>query len=112
DARGRVPGAGDPRVHLLRGQLATLARLRALRQLDLQVVGLGEVLAGDAEAARRDLLDRAAALGVDEAVGVLPALAGVRLAADAVHRDRERLVRLARDRAVAHRAGREALDDG
>ena len=42
---------------------------------------------------------------------VLAAFAGVRLAADAVHRDRERRVRFGRDRAEAHRAGREALDD-
>ena len=35
----------------------------------------------------------------------------VRPAAKAVHRDRQRLVRLGGDRAVAHRAGREALDD-
>src|SRR5581483_784382 len=43
--------------------------------------------------------------------GVLAALAGVRAAADAVHRDRERLVRFARERAERHRARREALDD-
>ena len=43
--------------------------------------------------------------------GILAALAGVRLAADRVHRDREVLVRLARQRAEAHRAGHEALDD-
>src|ERR1700735_2224421 len=39
------------------------------------------------------------------------ARAGVRLAADAVHCDRQRRVRLAADRAKAHRPGREALDD-
>ena len=43
--------------------------------------------------------------------GILAALAGVRAAADPVHRDGERLVRLARERAERHRAGREALDD-
>ena len=42
---------------------------------------------------------------------ILAALAGVRLAAEPVHRDRERLVRLARERAERHGAGREALDD-
>ena len=42
---------------------------------------------------------------------VLAALAGVRLAAETVHRNRERLVRLAADRAVRHRAGREPLED-
>ena len=42
---------------------------------------------------------------------ILAAFAGVRLAAEAVHRDRQRLVRFLADRAVRHRAGREALDD-
>src|SRR4030095_3911056 len=40
-----------------------------------------------------------------------PTPPGVRLAADAVHGDRQRGVRLARDRAIRHRAGRETLDD-
>ena len=111
DAGGRVPRARDPRVDLRRRQLTALAGLRALRELDLDVVGLREVQARHAEASGGDLLDRAAALGVEQPVDVLAALAGVRLAADAVHRDRERLVRLLRDRAVAHRAGREALHD-
>ena len=74
-----------------------------------------EVVDVDAEAARGDLLDRRAARVAvrvaDVAHRVLAALAGVRLAAEAVHRDRERLVRLARERAERHRAGREALDD-
>ena len=115
DARRGVPGLGDPRVHLVARELAALARLGALRHLDLQVVGVDEVLRRHAEATRRHLLDRGAAevavRVAHVAVGVFAALAGVRLAADAVHRDRERLVRFLRDRAVRHRAGREALDD-
>ena len=107
----RVPGLGHPRVDLLPGQLAALAGLGALRHLDLDVVGVGEVLRGHAEPAGRDLLDRAAPLGVVEAVRVLAALTGVGLRAEPVHRDREGLVRLLADRAVGHRAGREALDD-
>ena len=110
-----VPGRGDPGVDLAPGQLAALAGLGALGHLDLQVVGVHEVLARDPEAPRGDLLDRAApevAVRVGrEPVRVLAALAGVRPAADAVHRDGERLVRLRRDRAVGHRAGREALHD-
>ncbi len=111
DAGGRVPGARDPRVDLAGRQLPALAGLRALRHLDLDVVGVRQVHARDAEAARGDLLDRAAALRVEQPVDVLAALAGVRLRAEPVHRDRERLVRLLRDRAVAHRPGREALHD-
>ena len=43
--------------------------------------------------------------------GVLPALARVRLAADPVHRHRDRLVRLPRDRAQRHPARAEARHD-
>ena len=111
DAGGRVTRARDPRVHLGRRQLAALAGLRTLGELDLDVVGLGEVQARDAEAPRGDLLDRTAPLGVEQAICIFAALAGVGLAADAVHRDGQGLVSLARDRPVAHRAGREALDD-
>src|SRR4029078_6085316 len=90
-------------------------RLRALGDLDLDLIGLGEVLDVDAEAARCHLADPRAALvavrvGGGAAAGLAP-LAAVRPAAEAVHRDRERLVCLRRERAEAHRAGREALDD-
>ncbi len=40
DAGRRMPRARHPRVHLRRRQLAALAGLRALRELDLDVVGL------------------------------------------------------------------------
>ena len=142
DSRHRVAQAADVLAHLAARQLAALARLGALRHLDLQLVGRDQVLGRDAEAARRDLLDlraqRVARLErvVDDDVAladdvaevralgdvlaahlgaiarrVLAALAGVRLAADPVHRHGERRVRLGGDRAERHRAGGEALDD-
>src|SRR6185369_9728569 len=43
--------------HLAAGQLAPLARLGALRHLDLDLVGRRQVFRRDAEAAGRDLLD-------------------------------------------------------
>ena len=46
-----------------------------------------------------------------EPLGVFAAFARVALAADAVHGDGQRLVGLGRDRAEAHRAGAEPLDD-
>ncbi len=95
DARRGVPGARHPRVDLGPGQLAALPRLGALRHLDLDVVGVGEVHARHAEPPGRHLLDGRAPLGVEQAVDVLAALAGVRLRAEPVHRDRQRLVRLA-----------------
>ena len=47
----RVADAGDVVVDLAAGQLAAFARLRALRNLDLQLVGVGEVPDRDAEPA-------------------------------------------------------------
>src|SRR5690606_23989992 len=115
DAGRRVADPCDRLVDLAAGQLAALAGLCALRHLDLQLVRVREIPDRHAEAARRDLLDRRAARIAGrqrlEARRILAALAGVALAADAVHRDRERLVRLGRDRAEAHRARAEALDD-
>ena len=143
DAGDREAQAADVVADLAAGELAALARLRALCHLDLDLVGRRQVLSGDAEAARCHLLDlraqRVALLEreVDDDVAladdvaevrafgdhlttqlgaiarrVFAALAGVRLAADAVHGDRERGVRLGRDRAERHGACREALDDG
>ena len=113
--RRGVAHLGDPGPHLVAGQLAALTGLGALGHLDLDVVGLDEVLAGDAEPARGRLLDGAAAVvavGVAHvAARVLPALAGVRLASDAVHGDGQGLVRLGGDGAVGHGAGGEALHD-
>ncbi len=115
DARRRVAQARDLDVDLVARQLAALARLGALRDLDLQHVGVHQVGGRDAEARRGDLLDRRAAriaVGVElRAARVLSALAAVGAAAEAVERDRERLVRLLRDRAERHRARREAAHD-
>ena len=107
--------AGDDVVHLVAGQLAAFAGLRALRDLDLQVVGIDQVIGGDAEARRSHLLDGAAAqiaVGIGlEARFVLAALAGVGFSADAVHGDGQRFVRFLADRAERHRAGGKALHD-
>src|SRR5437879_3769515 len=94
----------DPRIDLTAGQLAPLTRLRPLRHLDLQFLCADQVIAGDPEPARGDLLDRAVlrvAVFVPPAVSlrVLAALAGVALAADAIHADRQCLVRFLADRA-------------
>ena len=53
-----VPDLGDEIVHLVAGKLAAFAGLGALRHLDLQLVGVDQIVGGDAEARRRDLFDR------------------------------------------------------
>src|SRR5262249_30402233 len=92
-ARRRVADPGDVLVDLVAGELPALAGLGSLRHLDLQLVGVDQVVAGDAEASRRHLFDRTpaqvAVLVALVAHGVLAALAGVRLAAQAVHGDGE-----------------------
>src|SRR5579864_2325800 len=101
DSRRRVANLRDEIVNLVTGELTAFARFRALRHLDLQLVGVDEVVTGDAEARRRHLLDRAAteiAVGVaHEARGILAALASIALAADPVHCDGEIFVGLLAD---------------
>ena len=63
DAGRAVANLGDPGIHLLAGQLTALAGLRALGHLDLDFGGVRQIIAGDAEATGRDLLD-GAALGI------------------------------------------------
>ena len=106
-----VARLGNPRIHLVARQLSTLARLGSLRHLDLQVVGVHEVFAGDTKAAAGHLLDAAAALRIVQTVAVFAAFAGVALRPDGVHRNSQRLVRLSADAAVAHCTSRETLDD-
>ena len=94
----------------MRGYLTPFAGLRALRDLDLQLLGERGVLGRHAEPAGGDLLDRGVAL-VAEARGVLSALARVRPRAEAVEGDRDGLVSLGGQRAVGHGAAGEAADD-
>ena len=112
----RVTGFGDPRINFSTRKLATFTGLGTLCELDLQFAGLGEIEAGHAETTGCDLLDRtvfriATVVGPSEAFGVLTTFAGVGFPADAVHRDGQGLVGLARNRSVAHGSGFETLED-
>jgi hypothetical protein len=57
DAGRGVAHAGDLRVDLVARQLAALAGLGALGDLDLDVVGVDQIFHRDAEATGGDLLD-------------------------------------------------------
>ena len=86
------------------GELSPFAGLGALRHFDLDLIGVDEILTRHAKSPRRNLLDRrplAIAVGQGlEPLGVFAPLAGVALGAEPVHRDRERFMGLAADRAV------------
>ena len=110
-ARGGVTYFGDPRRNLGSRQVAALARLRALGELDLQVGGMHQIVAGHTEACRSDLLDLAVAQRIVDTILGFAAFTGVGACANRVHGDGERLMRLLGDGAVAHGAGGETLDD-
>ena len=110
NTRGRVAALGNPGIDLRAGQLTALAGLRALSHFDLDFLGGHQVFAGDAEPGGCHLLDGAVALGAEAILG-FAALAGVGLAAQAVHSDGHALVGLLRQSAVAHGCGLEAFDD-
>ena len=111
DARSRVTDLGDPRRNLGSRKMSAFARLGALGELDLQIGGMHQIVAGHAETCRCDLLDLAVAQRIVDAVFGFAAFTGVGTCADGVHGDGEGLVRLLRDGAVAHGAGGETLDD-
>ncbi len=75
-------------------ELAALAGLGTLSHLDLDVVGVGQIVAGHPEPTRGHLLDRTATVRVVEPLRHLAALARVGLRADHVHGDGQGLVRL------------------
>mmetsp|Transcript_74396 Transcript_74396/g.215038 ORF Transcript_74396/g.215038 Transcript_74396/m.215038 type:complete len:532 (+) Transcript_74396:2125-3720(+) len=129
DAGRGLARFGDNADDLVAGELAALAGLRPLRELDLQLVSIRQVLRRDAEAARGHLLDLGAngialknipggAAHLDlallqrlEALGFLAALARVAPAADAIHRNRHGAVRLVGNGTQGGGAGAEAFDD-
>ena len=100
----------DPWPDLAAGQMTALSGLGALRQLDLDLARAYKILARDAEPPRSDLLDGGVFL-CTESHGLLAALAGVGLSAQAVHHNGKAAVRFFGDGAVRHGAGFEAPDD-
>ena len=111
----RVPQPGYELGHLVTRKLATFPGLRALGDLDLQLVCPRDVLRRHAEAARCHLLDLAVGAGAARerpvVLGVLAALARVRASAQPVHRDGQGAVRFRTQRAKGHGARDEATDD-
>ena len=107
----REPHLGYPRIDLLSRKLPAFAGLGSLGYLYLYLVGIDQVLARDAEAARGHLLYGASAevpVGVGrEPVCVLPALSGVALGPYAVHGHGQALVGLPAYCPVGHGPGLE-----
>ncbi len=110
DAGTCVAQARDQAVDLVPRQLAAFAGLGALGDLDLQHFGVDQIGRRHAETTRGDLFDLRHLLGA-VAHRVFAAFARVAACAEAVHRDRERFVRLGRERAERHAGRVEALQN-
>ena len=113
---GRRPPRGRNRlVDFVARQLATFARLCPLSHLDLDLIGIGQVIGGDAKTSRGNLFDRrpsqVSRIVLCKAAIVLASLAGVTFTADSIHGDRQSLVSFGRDRTETHRTGAESFND-
>ena len=93
DPGAREAQRRDHVVDLVPGELAAFAGLGSLRDLDLQHLGVDEVLRRHAEAPRGHLFDLGVLLRAI-ARRILAALAGIGARPETVHRGGERLVRL------------------
>ena len=116
DAGGGVAQEGDVGGDFVAGELAALAGLGALGDLDFDFGGTVEVGGGDAEAAGGDLLDSGVGVVLVAAravaARVFAAFAGVGERADFVHGAGDVLVGFGAERAERHGAGAEAGGDG
>src|SRR5437870_6802851 len=89
-------------VNLVARKLATLTGFGPLGHLDLEFVRIHKIVRSHAEPRRRHLLDRTASrvavvIGLEPRL-VLSTFSCIRLAADAVHRNGESLMRFFADR--------------
>ena len=105
DSRLCVPQTRDQLGHFVAGKLAAFSGLGALRDLDLQFLGMCQVFSGNPEAARSNLLDlvvarqkigRSVRLAAVR-IGIFAAFAGIGAAAQLVHGEGDGFVRLGTD---------------
>ena len=110
-----MPHTRDVLIHLMARKLSAFTRLRPLRHLDLNIIGIDQIFRRHAKAAGRHLLDGGthgiAIRHGREAIRFLTAFAGIGTPADAVHGDGKRGMRFPADGTKAHRTSREALHD-
>ena len=115
DSGNGVTSLGNHFVNLETGELTALARLCTLSNLNLDFVGIHEILGSDTEAARSHLLDSTASrltVGARlETLGIFATFTGVALCSDAVHGNSKSLVSLLADSSERHGTGDEAVHD-
>ena len=109
----RMAQTGDQLRNLVAGKLAAFAGLRSLGDLDLDLLGVGQIFGGDSKARGGHLLhlvikDRGST-GIGRVCSrIFSALAGIGAAAELVHGLGDGLVRFRAQRAQRHRGSDEA----
>src|SRR5260370_7534953 len=100
--------ACDDFIYFMAGQLPALTWLFALRDLDLQVVGIHKIIRGNAEARRSYLLDGAAtqvSVGIRlKSCLILAAFPCIGFPSNTFHANVHGLIRFLADGAKGHRA--------
>ena len=100
----------DVRGNFTRGKLAAFSGFRALGHFDFEFLGVNEIIRGDAEAAGGDLFNFVRGFGlIHPERGIFAAFAGVALAAELVHSERECAMGFRAERPQRHRLGAEFL---
>ena len=115
DTRGGVPSVGNRTDNLVARKLSTLTGLSTLGHLDLQLIGIGQVMGSDTETARGNLLDggphRITILEFLATLGILTTFSSVGLAAQTVHGNSQAGVRLHGDGSIGHGTSYKTTDN-
>ena len=115
DAGCGVTDTSNIFIDLTTRQFTPLTRFCPLRNLDLDLVGIGQIKNGHSKSPRGNLFDRRSP-GIPigqrlEPHRILTPLAGVAFATESVHRNGEGLMGLGGDGTETHRTGAKTLDD-
>ena len=106
----RIAQSRNQVVDFAAWQLPALSGLGTLSYLDLEHLGIHQIVRRHTEAARRDLFDFGDPVGT-KAVGIFTALAAVRACTDLIHPHGQRLMGLWRQRPQGHTGGIKAAQN-
>lgn len=115
DAGGTVANAGNVLIDFGAGKLTPFAGFGTLRDLDLEFIGIGEIVDRHTKSPGGDLLD-GGTFGIAvgewlEADGIFATFTRIAFPFEAVHGHGDGFMGLGADRAEAHCTGAEASDD-
>ncbi len=99
---------GNNFIHLISRKLSSFAWFCALRDFNLEFVGINKVVVGHPKPAGSDLFYFTVFKG-SKPFGIFPTLAGITSSADGIHGNGQRLVGFLADGAIRHRPGNKTF---